>query len=84
MKESIYDWRRLPSLKETYINSVFNGLDHNFKIKDASDHYVLLIETFWHLRIDEDLAIDMLVCSSFWKLSELTRVSIELNNASQM
>tara|TARA_R110002110_G_scaffold415850_1_gene657995 strand:+ start:24979 stop:25269 length:291 start_codon:yes stop_codon:yes gene_type:complete len=75
-----YDWRALPQLKDKYVNNVFNAIEIGFPIKDASDHFITQIELFWFLRIDEDIASDMLLFSKYWKLEPLIRLSIELNN----
>ena len=75
-----YDWRALPQLKEKYVENVFNGLDIGFDIREASDHFITQIELFWFLKIDEEIAIEMLVRSNDWLLEPLMRLSIELNN----
>lgn len=75
-----YDWRNLPQLKDEYVKRVFNGLETGFDITEASDHFITSIELFWFLKIDEDIATEMLMHSVFWSLESLIRLSIELNN----
>ena len=77
---SDYDWRELPQLKGKYVESVFNQLGNNFPISEASDHFITTIERFWFLKIDEEIAIDMLIHGHSWSLKQLIRVSQELDN----
>jgi hypothetical protein len=83
MKELNYDWRNLPQLKDKYVQSVFTGLEIGFNISEASDHFITQIELFWFLKIDEDIAIDMLIFSGSWGLESLIRLSVELDNESK-
>lgn len=78
-----YDWRVLPQLKDKYVANVFNGLEIGFSISDASDHFITQIELFWFLKIDEDIATDMLMHSTSWDLEPLIKLSVELNNEAQ-
>lgn len=75
-----YDWRRLTVFKNNYVNRVFNTLN-DYPINEASDDYITKIELFWHLFIDEDIAIYMLgIIDPDWKLHHLIDVSIHLDN----
>lgn len=53
-----YDWRALPQLRDKYVASVFAQIE-DFPIDEASDHYITNIELFWHMKIDEHIAVDM-------------------------
>ena len=75
-----YDWRELPQLKDKYVESVFNKLEIGFPMNEASDHFITKIERFWFLKIDEEVAIDMLIHGHSWHLKQLIRVSQELDN----
>ena len=68
-----YDWRELPQLKNNYVSDVFNNLEIGFEMCEASDHFITLIEKFWFLKIDEEIAVDMLIVSEDWKLEPLIR-----------
>jgi len=78
-----YDWRNLPQLKDKYVLNVFNGIEIGFDISEASDHFITQIELFWFLKIDEDIATEMLMFSTDWKLEPLIRLSLELDNESK-
>ena len=79
MKE-LYDWRVLPQLKDKYVKSVFEKLEIGFPMNEASDHFITDIERFWFLKIDEEVAVDMMIAANYWGLNTLMRVSIELDN----
>ena len=78
-----YDWRNLPQLKDKYVLNVFNGIEIGFDINEASDHFITQIELFWFLKIDEDIATEMLMYSTDWGLEPLIRLSLELDNESK-
>ena len=75
-----YDWRGLAELKAKYVSNVFKALEFNFLIDEASEHFIIDIEAFWVLKIDEDVAIDMLLNSYDWNLDHLIAVSKHLDN----
>lgn len=75
-----YDWRVLPQLKDKYVNSVFECLEMGFPIEDASDHFITDIERFWFLKIDEEIAVEMLANYQTGDLNQLILVSLTLGN----
>jgi hypothetical protein len=75
-----YDWRVLPQLKKKYVKSVFDELETGFQMSDASDHFITDIERFWFLKIDEAVAVDMIICEQHYDLNKLIRISQELDN----
>ena len=77
---SEYDWRVLPQLKDKYVKSVFDQLEKNFPINEASDHFITDIERFWFLKIDESVAVEMIIREQYYNLNDLINVSLHLGN----
>ena len=77
---SEYDWRVLPLLKDKYVKSVFDQLEMNFTINEASDHFITGIERFWFLKIDESVAVEMIIREQYHNLNDLINVSLHLGN----
>lgn len=77
---SKYDWRVLPQLKDKYVKSVFDQLEIGFPMSEASDHFITDIERFWFLKIDECVAVSMIIGSDSRDLNKLILVSELLDN----
>tara|TARA_Y100000310_G_C20474754_1_gene711852 strand:+ start:442 stop:708 length:267 start_codon:yes stop_codon:yes gene_type:complete len=77
---SNYDWRALPQLKDKYVKSVFDELGMGFPINEASDHFITKIERFWFLKIDKEIAIEMMWANQGDNLNVLMLVSETLDN----
>ena len=75
-----YDWRALPQLKNKYVKRVFEATEQGFPIEEASDHFITDIERFWFLKIDEDIAVEMLIHDQYNDLNQLILVSLTLGN----
>ena len=80
MDNSEKDWRVLPQLKELYVKNVWEKLENGFPMGEASDHYIAKIERFWFLKIDEEIAIQMLLTGQASDLRHLIAVSLALDN----
>lgn len=74
-----YDWRVLPVLKDRYVKSVFHQVE-DFPMSSASDHYITSIERFWFLKIDEEIAVDMILHDQYHDLNVLIQVSLVLGH----
>ena len=85
-KEDFDDWRALPALKDKYISNVFNyqwedgERLHDFPMSEASDWYICFIEKMWHLKIDEDVAVELIMHNAPRDLSVLILISEALGN----